>query len=108
MSAMKMAVIGDSDTVSGFRLGGVTRYYVVKVEEPIDAILKELIADETIGVIAITERLADANRLAIDEANRDKKAVTPILVEIPDKRGPIVREVDPLKALIKSAIGVEI
>lgn len=108
MSSMKIAVIGDSDTVSGFRLGGVTSSYVVKAEEPIDAILKELIADEMVGVIAITERVADANRWAIDEVNKGKKAVTPILVEIPDKSGPIVREVDPLKALIKTAIGVEI
>ncbi|KUK44160.1 MAG: V-type ATP synthase subunit F [Methanothrix harundinacea] len=108
MSTMKIAVIGDSDTVSGFRLGGVTSSNVVKDGEPIDAILKELIADETVGVIAITERVADANRSAIDEANKGKKAVTPILVEIPDKNGPIVREVDPLKALIKSAIGVEV
>ncbi len=108
MSSMKIAVIGDSDTVSGFRLGGVTRSYVVRVEEPIEVILAELIADETVGVIAITERLADANRSAIDEITKGKKAVTPILVEISDKNGPIVREVDPLKALIKSAIGVEI
>jgi len=108
LSAMKIVVIGDSDTVSGFRLGGVTSSYVVKATEPIDAILKELIADEMVGVIAITERVADANRSAIDEVNKGKKAVTPILVEIPDKSGPIVREVDPLKALIKTAIGVEI
>jgi len=108
LSSMKMAVIGDSDTVSGFRLGGVTRSYVVKVADPIDGVLKELIADEMVGVIAVTERLADANRSAIDEANKNKKGVTPILVEIPDKSGPIAREVDPLKALIKSAIGVEI
>jgi V/A-type H+-transporting ATPase subunit F len=108
LSQMKIAVIGDSDTVSGFRLGGVTVSYAVKAQEPIDAILRELIADELIGVVAITERLADANRSAIDEANKGKKAITPIIVEIPDKGGPIVREVDPLKALIKSAIGVEI
>jgi len=86
----------------------VTRSYVVKVADPIDGVLKELIADEMVGVIAVTERLADANRSAIDEANKNKKGVTPILVEIPDKSGPIAREVDPLKALIKSAIGVEI
>lgn len=105
---MKIAVIGDSDTVSGFRLGGVTVSHAVKAQEPIDAILRELIADEMIGVVAITERVAEANRSAIDEANKGKKAITPIIVEIPDKSGPIVREVDPLKALIKSAIGVEI
>ncbi|HII06211.1 MAG TPA: V-type ATP synthase subunit F [Methanotrichaceae archaeon] len=105
---MKIAVIGDSDTVSGFRLGGVTVSYAVKAVEPIDAILRELIADEMIGVVVITERVADANRSAIDEANKGKKTITPIIVEIPDKSGPIVREVDPLKALIKSAIGVEI
>jgi len=108
LSQMKLVVIGDSDTVSGFRLGGVTSSHVVRVEEPIDAILTKLIADEEIGVIAITERVAEANRLAIDEANKGKKTITPIMVEIPDKNGPIVREVDPLKALIKSAIGVEI
>ncbi|MHC1630886.1 MAG: V-type ATP synthase subunit F [Methanotrichaceae archaeon] len=104
---MKIAVIGDSDTVCGFRLGGVTSSYVVEVGAPIDTILKDLIADEELGIIIITERIADANRSTIDEANKAKKAITPIIVEIQDKNGPIEREVDPLKALIKSAIGVE-
>lgn len=107
MSEMKIAVIGDSDTVSGFRLGGVTNSYVVKADEPIDAVLKELISDEELGVIIVTERVADANRSTIDDLNKAKKSITPIIVEIPDKGGPIVREVDPLNVLIKSAIGVE-
>lgn len=107
MSEMKIAVIGDSDTVSGFRLGGVTNSYVVKADEPIDAVLKEMISDEELGVIIVTERVADANRSTIDDQNNAKKSITPIIVEIPDKDGPIVREVDPLKVLIKSAIGVE-
>ncbi|MHC1594168.1 MAG: V-type ATP synthase subunit F [Methanotrichaceae archaeon] len=105
---MKIAVIGDSDTVSGFRLGGVTNSYVVKADEPIDAVLKELISDEELGVIIVTERVADANRSTIDGLNKAKKSITPIIVEIPDKGGPIVREVDPLNVLIKSAIGVEV
>jgi len=107
LSEMKIAVIGDSDTVSGFRLGGVTNSYVVKADEPIDAVLKELISDEELGVIIVTERVADANRSTIDDLNKSKKSITPIIVEIPDKGGPIVREVDPLNVLIKSAIGVE-
>lgn len=108
MNEMKVAVIGDLDTVTGFRLGGVTATYIVGIGEKIDAILKKLIADEGLAVIVVTERIADANQQAIVEAKRAKKAVTPIIVEIPDKNGRIAREVDPLKMLIKSAIGVEV
>jgi V/A-type H+-transporting ATPase subunit F len=108
LNGMKIAVIADSDTVSGFRLGGVTNTHAVEVGEPIDALLKELMADEELGMIVITEQVGDANRSTVDEMSKSKKTITPIIVEIPDKNGPIVREVDPLKALIKSAIGVEI
>ena len=107
MSDMKIAVVGDPDTVTGFRLGGVIDTYSIESGEPVDSVLKKLAADEELGIIILTERLADANRSTIDEVTKAKKAITPIIVEIPDKSGPIVREVDPLKELIKSAIGVE-
>lgn len=103
---MSIAVIGDPDTATGFRLGGVSNVYVA--QDDVEDILRKLSADEKIGVIVLTEPLADANRQLIEEIKRTKKTVTPIFVEIPDKKGPVIREVDPLKMLIKSAIGVEI
>ncbi|MHC1565761.1 MAG: V-type ATP synthase subunit F [Candidatus Syntropharchaeales archaeon] len=104
---LDIAVIADPDTATGFRLAGVTRTW--DVSDPADAlpILDELFSDEACGIIITTERIADNIRERIDEINEKKKGITPIIVEVPDKQGAMVREIDPLRELIKKAIGVE-
>ena len=104
---MDIAVIADPDTATGFRLAGATRTW--DVSDPADAlpILDELFSDEACGIIITTERIADNIRERIDEINEKKKGITPIIVEVPDKQGAMVREIDPLRELIKKAIGVE-
>ncbi len=102
---MEIGVVGDFDTITGFRLAGVKETY--EVEEPRAAveILKKLIKKD-IGLIIITERLADQIRdetTAIIERN-----ALPLIVEIPDKRGPVEGKADPIMALIKKAVGVDI
>ena len=37
-----------------------------------------------------------------------EERMSPLIVEIPDKFGPIEKKVDPLKELVKRAVGVEI
>ncbi len=49
---MDIAVLGSNEFVLGFRLGGVKRVYTVKPENYEQKLL-ELIADSTIGVLAI-------------------------------------------------------
>ncbi len=49
---MDIAVLGSDEFVLGFRLGGVKRVYTVKPEN-YEQKLMELIADSTIGVLAI-------------------------------------------------------
>jgi len=98
---MKIGVVGDSHMAIGFRLAGLTDVY--EVENPDEAlkIIGELDRRKDIGLIIISEKLGDALR------NKLSKIDT-FVVEIPDKNGPIVRERDPIKDLVRKAVGIEL
>lgn len=101
---MDIVVIGDQHTLTGFRLAGVTKAYGIKEgKENIHKIL----TDDAVGVLIMTERFAEENHMLI-EGHLSSKKMTPIVVEIPDVSGPIPKEVDPIKELIKRAIGTEV
>jgi V/A-type H+-transporting ATPase subunit F len=102
---MKIGVVGDFDTVTGFRLAGVKETYDVEEAGAAMEALKKLMKED-IGVIIITERLADQIRDETAELIEGK--TLPIIVEIPDKKGPIEGKADPIMALIKKAVGVEV
>ena len=102
---MDIVVIGDEDTRTGFKLSGVTRTYP---GEEIKTQLTEMLQDDSIGIIMITERYAEENKEVLSRAKKDKKRLTPVIVEIPDGTGPITRETDPLQELIRRALGAQI
>ena len=102
---MDIVVIGDEDTRTGFKLSGVTRTYP---GEEIKTQLTEMLSDASIGIIMITERYAEENKEVLNRARKDKKRLTPVIVEIPDSTGPITRETDPLQELIRRALGAQI
>lgn len=100
---MKIVVLGDKDTALGFRLAGVHEAY--SFEETIQELeraknkLKELVEREDIGVILITERLAQ--KIEIPDVT------FPIILQIPDKYGSLYGE-EQLREIVRKAIGVEI
>ncbi len=100
----KIVVIGDSDMITGFRLAGIDGVYP---EKELTGSLKGIMSDESVGIVLIGEKTAEKNREMILEINKRVKD-GPIIVEIPDKTGPAVRETDPIKELIRRAVGVEI
>lgn len=102
---MQIAVIADQDTAIGFKLAGVGLIYSVTSIEEAQRALERLSKRDDIGTIIITERLADNLRDIIKELY---KKTSLIIVEIPDKYGPIEREVDPIRELIRTTLGVEI
>jgi len=99
-----VAVIGDIDTVTGFKLGGVKKGYEVKDDKDAENALDELI-DKKVSVIIITEKVADNIREYINK--RIGSDVLPMIIEIPDKSGSPDRDSDPMGELIKRVIGVE-
>ena len=107
-----IAIIADKDTATGFRLAGISRIYEFSEDES-DSMLENLsqtlekLANEC-SIIIITERLAEKVRGKIREINERKRGVSPIIVEIPDKRGAIEKEMDEISRLIKRAVGIAI
>lgn len=112
---MNVAVIADIDTVIGLSLAGIKNSTIIDTEaegddkvwqETAKSALKSYTSDSQIGVIIITEMVADGIRPYID-AWKFEKSTYPILIEIPDKKGPIPERIDPIKTLIKRAVGIE-
>ena len=101
----KIAIIGDMDTVVGFRLAGIP-----KAETPTEAsetrkALLDFSRDPTVSIIIITERLAEEVRESIDDLSQRPY---PVIVERPDKSGHLLEKESPIRRLVKRAIGVEL
>ncbi len=101
---MNIAVIGDQHTLTAFRLAGIKKIYTA--ESGRDN-LRTILDDASLGVLIVTERFAEENKKAIEDHKSSKKLV-PIVVEVPDISGPIEREVDPIRELIRRAIGADV
>jgi len=103
-----IAVIGDRETAIGFRLAGVRAVYEVSRDEKETLNLLDKLVNDGTAIIIINERLAAEARVRdkIRAINENKRGVTPIIVEIPDKRGPMEQKVSEIERLIKRAVGV--
>ncbi len=103
-----IAVIGDRETAIGFRLAGVRDTYEVEHDGvEVVRLLDKLVRDGA-TIILITERLAAEShvRARIREINGTKREVTPIIIEIPDKKGPTGEGAAEIELLIRRAVGV--
>ena len=105
---MEIALIGDRHTVHGFRLAGIRKTFLVEEirQRDIRGVLKNLF-DGDIGIILVTEKVAEEMRDILEEVNRFRKGILPIVVEIPDSSGPLITKVDPIRGLIKRTVGFE-
>ena len=106
---MEIALIGDRHTVHGFRLAGIKRTFLIEELKTSDIreTLRSLFNGD-IGLILITEKAAAEIKGALDEMNRFRKGIMPIILEIPDSGGPLVGKTDPMRGLIKRTVGFEI
>jgi len=102
---MEIAVIGDIDTVVGFKLAGVSLSFQVSDEKEAEKALRTLASRPDVGLIIINERFAEALRHIIKDLSQRPDLV---IVEIPDKKGPLPKKTDPIRELIRTTLGVEI
>ena len=99
---MKFYVIGDEDTVLGFRLAGIEGESVGTAEETRVA-LETAFGQDDVAVIIIPERVAAQVR---DQVNQYLyKTTFPLIIEIPDRLGPMEGR-GSIRDLIRSAIGI--
>lgn len=100
---MKTLVIADEDTVIGFSLAGV-QGIVVNTEEEIRKAFEKATQLNDVGILLITERVAQKIRKRVD--NWIVGGGQPLIVEIPDSQGALEGRRTP-NEFVKSAIGVK-
>jgi V/A-type H+-transporting ATPase subunit F len=100
----KIAVIGDNDSILGFKAVGVTAFPVTEPEQT-KAVLKSLVGDETYQVVFITEQAAAAAKETVDDL---RKRMTPILVPIPSSQGSLGLGMEQIRRNVEKAVGADI
>lgn len=101
---MHYYVIGDEDTVLGFRFAGVPGEVVATASEAHDALQRVLRAGN-VKILIMTETIADLIRPEVNAVRFD--FVLPLLVEVPGPGGPSPARKD-LLALIREAVGIKV
>ena len=99
----KIAVLGDQDSVLGFKALGLDVYPVAGPEEGHETLHR--LARENYAIIYMTEQLAA--KLTTDIA-RYKDALTPAIILIPGKEGPLGLGMANIKTAVERAVGADI
>lgn len=103
MSTYKIAVIGDKDSILGFKTIGVDTFSVTSSDSAL-TVLKKLVSEEY-GVIFITEELAQDLADIIADLN---KRFLPAVVLIPNSKGTLGIGIQQIKKNVEKAIGTDI
>ncbi len=98
-----IAVVGDRDSVMGFKVLGLHAYPVESPEEA-RALLHRL-AKENYAVIYLTEQLAASLTAELD---RYKDQLTPAIILIPGKEGSLGIGMQNVSKAVERAIGANI
>lgn len=101
---MDYFVIGDEDTVLGFGMVGVRGVHAESAEAA-DRALSDALEDRDIGIIIITEAIAQRIRTRVDSYIFSHRF--PLIVEIPDRRGPAEGRKS-LREMVNQAIGISL
>jgi V/A-type H+-transporting ATPase subunit F len=101
---MKFFLIGDETTVLGYSLVGIHGVVVNNSEESARA-LRDVTQDPDVGIVLITQRIASEIQHLVDEAKM--KMATPIVLEIPDRHGP-VEDRESALGIVQRLIGIKV
>ena len=99
----KVAVVGDRDSVLGFRALGVNVFTTIEADETRRIVDK--LAKDNYGVIFITEQLAN---LIPETIERYNNAVVPAVILIPSNQGSLGIGMDRINKNVEKAVGSNI
>ena len=99
----KIAVLGDRDSVMGFKALGLDTFFVEEADEARHTLHR--IAKEEYAIIYITEQLA---QLIPADIARYKTETTPAVILIPGKTGSLGLGAQALQTAIERAVGADI
>lgn len=98
---MDLAVVGDGEFVTGFRLAGVQKVYEINEESKIEETVKEIFNDSSIGILVMHSN--DFNKLPETLRDTLSESVEPTLVTLGG-----TGQSSNLRDKIKQAVGVDL
>ncbi len=105
---MKVVVVGKKDMAVGFSLAGVNEVFTPEDDHEAKKRLDKLMQSTDVGVILLSESIAKDISEHLQQKKKRKDDVYPVIVEIPDKEGPVEGKEDPLQDKIKRAVGIDV
>ncbi len=99
----KIAVLGDRDSVLGFKALGLDTFFAEDAEEARHTLHR--LARENYAIIYVTEQLA--GQLA-EDIDRYKTQVTPAVILIPGRGGAMGLGAQALQSAVERAVGADI
>lgn len=105
---MKVAGIADPTTAKGLRLAGIKDSYEAETREEAGEAFEQITEGEEIGVIILTEGLAQKISKKLSEFRGKRDGGIPMVVEIPGRKGPIPERREIVDELVKRAVGIKV
>ena len=99
-----IALIADKNTVTCFKLAGVSNVHSVEDAKKAKKILEAFLEKNNLKIILVSERVL--NKLQIFEKIAERQS--PLIIPIPDLQGPKMLKTDLIVELIKRKTGIEV
>ena len=98
-----IALVADKNTVTCFKLAGLSNVYSVEDAKEAEKCLQTLLEKDNLKIVLVSERLL--NQIQIFEIAARKY---PLIIPIPDIKGPSMLKTDLIVELIKRKTGIEV
>jgi len=99
-----IALIADKKTVTCFKLAGLSNVHTVEDANEVEKCLQTLLEEKNPKIVLVSERIL--NKVQIFEKIADRQS--PLVIPIPDIKGPTKIKTDLIVELIKRKTGIEI
>ena len=100
-----IALVADKNTVTCFKLAGLKNVYCVETVEEAEKCIRELSEEPNLAIILVTERVVNQIYGTLEKIIERKY---PLIVPIPNTRGPMTMKTDLIIELIRRKAGIEI
>ena len=105
---MKVTSITDPVTADGLRLAGIKEAFETEDGKEAEDIYKELLEEDEVGIIILTEDLAQKMSDDVLESRKEKEGVLPMVIEVPGMEGSVPERREFIDKLVKRAVGIKV
>lgn len=99
-----IALVAEKNTATCFKLAGLSEVYSVKDTQEAEKCLQELLESNNLRIVLVSERLL--NQIQIVEKISERQY--PLIIPIPDIKGPKMLKTDLIVELIRRKTGIEV